>query len=223
MGIVAQTAVVSTNTIAPSSYLYTGIPFVQIFFFGSSAQLACLLYPATYTELTACTQQFILQQQYIQEFPGVTGKTAFIKALEVGNGTIVHNASFIRKGLANHVYQVVFEVIVTTVFIGYLQHQPGSFFRNSGVVIVLHLRPARCLEVVHRRTSTEDGFMRALLIISEGAVINGIGKQSPCLFYLLVAHAVTGKEIIFQPFLFCEFLRTPRQFAHQFEHHGVIL
>ena len=104
MGIVTQTAVVSTNTIAPGSYLHTGIPFVQVFLFGSSAQLACLLYPATYTELTACTQQFILQQQYIQEFPGVTGKTAFIKALEVGNGTVINNAPFIRKGLADNIY-----------------------------------------------------------------------------------------------------------------------
>lgn len=82
MGIVAQTAVVSTNTIAPSSYLYTGIPFVQVFFFGSSAQLACLLYPATYTKLTACTQQFILQQQYIQNFRESRAKLRLSKLLK---------------------------------------------------------------------------------------------------------------------------------------------
>ena len=223
MGIVTQTTVISANTIAPSGYLHAGIPLVQVFFFGSSPQIACLLYPTAYTEFTTCTQQFILQQQYIQEFPGVTGKTAFIKAFEVSNGPVINNTSFIGKRLSYNVYQVIFKVIITTIFIGYFHHQPCCFFRNGRIIIVLHLRPARCLEVIQRRTSAENRLMRALLVISKRTVINGIGKQSPCFFYLLVSYTITGKEIIFQPFFFREFLRSPGKFAHQFKHHGVIL
>ena len=52
MGIVAQTTVISANTIAPSGYLHAGIPLVQVFFFGVVPKLrACSIQRPTRNSL----------------------------------------------------------------------------------------------------------------------------------------------------------------------------
>ena len=222
MGIVAQFAGISAMAVAPSSDLYTGIPFVLILFFGGGSGIACLFYPTAYTEFLAGAEQLVLQQNQVQEFFVVLIEASFVEVLEVGNGMVINDASTVGNGLAYNIYQIVFKVIVSSVLVGYFNEQTGSFGSSGGVVVVLHLRPTGYLEVFHVWTSAEDGFVRTLLVIATWTVIDFIGENHPCLFNLFVLHSIACKNIILQPFFFGKLFWAPRKFAHQFKHHRIV-
>ena len=132
-------------------------------------------------------------------------------------------AGLVGQRLTGDIHEIVLEIVVATILLGDAVHQTGGFQSRSGIVVILHLRPAAGLEIVERGTTTEDALVRALLVIASRAVVDGLSEDEPSLLYLRIIHAVAGLHVVFHPIFFRELLRAPRQFAHQFEHHRIIL
>ena len=76
--------------------------------------------------------------------------------------------------------------------------------------------------------------MRTLLVVADGAVIDATGQNVPHVveygcsicFHVVgngaaLFKAVACLDITLEPFFLGELFRTPRQFAHQFVHHGI--
>ena len=129
----------------------------------------------------------------------------------------------IGQCLTGDIHQIVFEVIVAAILLSHAVHQACCLAGIGRIIIILHLRPRRSLEIVQRRATTEDALVRALLVVACGTVIDAMSKNHPSLFKCGILNTVTSLHIILQPCLLGEFLRSPRQLAHQFEHHGVVL
>ena len=142
MGIVTQSTSICTIAIAPSGYLNTGIPLVQFLLVGRGSCVHSILRPVTHTELSAGAQQFILHQQHIEETLGILVKLLTGKAFVIGYGVLILLTSLISQGLTGDIYQIVLEVIITSIFLSHTVHQSGSLLGACRVVVVLHLRPA---------------------------------------------------------------------------------
>ena len=131
--------------------------------------------------------------------------------------------AFLGNGLTEYVHQVVLEVIVTLVLIGYRKHQAGCFHHFFRIVIVLRFRPSGSLPYIQSRTGTEQRFVRTLLRFFFRTVIDTSTQQLPSLLQGLIGCTVTGLYIFIQPFGTGKAFGTPREFVQQFVHHRIVL
>ncbi len=65
MSIISQAAIIGTDTVAPSGYLYAGIPFIEVFLCCGLTQVARFLYPVSQTEFRTGGEQLVLQQDHL--------------------------------------------------------------------------------------------------------------------------------------------------------------
>ena len=223
MGIIPKSASICTIAIAPSGNLYTGIPFIEFLLLWRCTCVDGILCPMAYTELRTGTQELILHEQHIQEAGSILVKCLTGKALVVSNRPLILLASLISQSLTGDIHQVVFEVIITTILLCHAIHQTGSLLGVGRIVIVFHLRPRRCLEVIQRGTTTEDTLVRTLLVVACRTVIDALSQYHPSLLDGCILHAITGFDIVLQPCLLGKLLWAPRQFTHQLEHHRIVL
>ena len=150
------------------------------------------------------------------------GITFFIEAFKVGNSVIVHYSGTVGNGLSGDVHQVIFKVVITAIFVCHAHHQPCGFCCGSGIVIVAHFAPAGCLEIIQRWTPTKDTFVRTLLVVACRTVIDTVCQDLPSLPDRFIVCAIACADVLFDPFFFGKLFCTPRKFAHQFEHNGII-
>ena len=167
MGIISQSALISTVAITPSGYLYARVPFIELFLLGSCSRIHSVLSPVAQAEFRTSAQQFVLHHQHIEEHSRTAHKLSIREALIVCYGKLVLPTSLIGQRLTGYIYQIVLKIIVATIFLSHAVQQSGI----GRIVIVLHLRPAGCLEVVQRGSPAEDTLMRALLVVACRTVI----------------------------------------------------
>ena len=134
MSIVSETTVIGRVPVTPGRNLYTGIPFVQFLFFGCITQRTRLFNPLSYSKLRTGSQQFILQQNQVEELSRCQCKELFITCTISGSHSFLHQTSLLGQCLADNIYQIVFKIIVTFKAIGYGNHQAGSFYQPCIVI-----------------------------------------------------------------------------------------
>ena len=222
MGIIAKSASIGTIAIAPGGNLHTSIPFVELLLLRRHTSIHSILSPMAQAEFRACTQEFILHQQHIQETSCILIELLTSKALVVSYRVLILLASLVCKSLTSDIHQVELKVIVATILLCHTIHQSCSLLRICRIVIILHLRPRRCLEVIQRRTSAEDALVRALLIVASRTVIYTLGQNHPSLLNGGILHTITSLHVLLHPSLLGEFLWAPGQLTHQLEHHRIV-
>ena len=161
-----------SRTVAPSGNLHTGIPLIKILFLRSLTNLSCHIGPVAYPEFATGTQQFILQQNQLQETFRSRSKQGFVLRLVCSRNNLQHQTTFFCNGLTKHIHQIVFKVIVSLVLVGYRQHQSGSFHHFLRVIIILRFCPSGCFPYIQSRTGTEQRLMGTLLRFFFRAVID---------------------------------------------------
>ena len=223
VGIVAQSALVGTHSVAPCRYLHPCVPFVQVFLLWCRSQRPCHLRPVAEAEFPPCAQQLVLHEEHPQEAFCIPFEVLACKCVVVGNGLQVLPAALVGESLPGYVHQVVQVVVVVSHPVRCRQHLLSSLAGVFRVVVVSHLRPALHLEIVQSRPAAEDALVRPLLVVAKRTVVYGGGEQHPCLFDILVVFAIPCHDIFPHPFLLCRHLAEPWQLAHKLEHHGVVL
>ena len=223
MGIVAQSACIGAVAVAPCGYLHACVPLIQFLLIGSITRIHSILSPMAHTELAASAQQFVLHQQHVQESLCILIKLLAAECLVVGNGLLILHTSLVGQRLSGDVHQIVFKVVVAAILLCHAVHQFGSLLGVSRVIIVLHLRPARSLEVVQRWASAEDTLVRPLLVVACRTVVDALSQYHPRFLDSLILYAVARLHIVLYPSLLGKLLRAPGQFAHQLKHHWIVL
>ena len=163
-----------------------------------------------------------MQQQHLQEALAVGGKRLAAERLVAGHGLLILHTGLVGHGLPYNVDEVVFVVVVATILVGHTGKERGGAQYVVGVVIVRHLRPARCLEIVGRWPSAENALVRPLLVVAHRTVVDGGAQQLPSLLERGVVGAVAGAHVALEPLLLAKLRGAPGQLAHQFEHHRVV-